>query len=81
MAHLQWKPKPKPKFKDDEKFSLYKCLHSRSMPTINSKISTSHETASARKQKHSRRFEVFRRSKTSEQCTRHPGLFDFWFGG
>lgn len=50
------------------------------MPTINPKVSTSHEAASTRKQEHSRRFEVLRRSETSEQRTRHPGLLDFWLG-
>lgn len=51
------------------------------MPTINPKISTSHETASARKQEHSRSFEVLRCSEASKQCARHPGFLNFWLGG
>ena len=51
------------------------------MPPINPQIRPRHKTAPARKQKHSRRFEVLRRSKASEQRAGHPCLLDLRLGG
>lgn len=50
------------------------------MAPINPKIRSRHETAPARKQEHSRRFEVLRCSEASEQRTGHPCLLDFGLG-
>jgi hypothetical protein len=78
ICHDEWRQETETKGKD---VSRHKHLHSRSMSTINPKISTSHETASARQQEHSRRFEVLGRSETSKQGAGHPGFLDFWLGG